>query len=287
MPLTVELVADALRAAGLTEGDVVYFHSGLKGLAPVREQAKLPNCGADMVIDAFLAVVGPDGIAACPTHCPGTCIDPATGRSRLVYDPPRTPSSVGSITNVFRQRPGAVRSAHPTHNVTAIGKHAAEFVAGHDTGSTFDANGPHGKLVAWGGKICWFNTACNTHTMTHAVEQWMDLPYMEERDAAALDPDGQVRVVHLTGFPGGPRDFYKKDGSKLSRALDASGLLTRVPVGGGVITLMDAAATCDCIRDCILRDPLLLLNDDMPDHPWVQRARRQTPEHVRVKFGRA
>jgi aminoglycoside 3-N-acetyltransferase len=282
--ITLEQIVRGLRSLGLGEGDVVYFHSGLKGLARVREQVKLPNCGADLVIDAFLQVVGPGGIASVPTHSRCT-VDPQTGEPRGVYDPATTPSRVGSITNVLRRRPEAVRSAHPTHSVTAIGERAAEFVAGHDTGHTFPKGGPHGKLVDWGGKICWFNTGPNSHTMTHAVEAWMELPYMGEVDGAVRGPGGEVRIIRLTHFPNGPRDFYKREGSKLSRALDGSDLLRWTQIGGAKVALMDAKASCDFIRDCIIRDPLLLINDDRPDDPWVQRARRQTPEHVRRTFG--
>lgn len=285
MSITVEIVAEGLRSLGLVEGDVVLLHSGLIGLAPAREQVKLSNCGADLIIDAFLAVVGPDGIVSVPTHCPETTINLKTGKSASVYDPAVTPSVVGDVTNVLRLRAGAVRSAHPTHSIAAIGNRAAEFVAGHDTGSTFDINGPHGKLVAWGGKVCWFNTEARTHTMTHAVEQWMGLPYMGERDAMQVGPNGEPEMIHMIGFPDGARDFYKREGSKLSRAMDASGLLTSAKIGGATVALMDAKATCDYIRDCIIKDPLLLIHDDRPNDSWVQRARELTPKYVQEKFG--
>ena len=44
-----------------------------------------------------------------------------------IYDPAETPSRVGSVTNLFRRRPGAVRSLQPTHSVAAIGNRAEEF----------------------------------------------------------------------------------------------------------------------------------------------------------------
>ena len=62
-----EIIKEGLSSLGLKEGDVVLLHSSLKALGPARELVKLPNCGADMVLDGFLETVGPDGLVAVPT----------------------------------------------------------------------------------------------------------------------------------------------------------------------------------------------------------------------------
>ncbi|MCJ7750674.1 MAG: AAC(3) family N-acetyltransferase, partial [Armatimonadetes bacterium] len=53
-------IADDLSRLGLAEGDVVFFHSSLTSLGWV-------DGGAEAVVDAFLDVVGPDGLVIVPT----------------------------------------------------------------------------------------------------------------------------------------------------------------------------------------------------------------------------
>jgi len=56
-----ESIADGLRALGLCASDVVLVHSDLRRLGGPRDLVKPPNCGADLLIDAFLEVLGPTG----------------------------------------------------------------------------------------------------------------------------------------------------------------------------------------------------------------------------------
>ena len=53
-----------------------------------------------------------------------------------VYDYRNTPSCVGLLTNLFRQREGVVRSLHPTHSLAGYGKNAAEYLAGEEERNT-------------------------------------------------------------------------------------------------------------------------------------------------------
>ena len=45
-----------------------------------------------------------------------------------VFDVLHEPSCVGILTNIFRQRPGVIRSWHPTHSVAAYGKDAWQSI---------------------------------------------------------------------------------------------------------------------------------------------------------------
>jgi aminoglycoside N3'-acetyltransferase len=67
MAITKQDIKAGLAELGLDEGDAVLFHSDLRTLGPARELVALPHCGADMVIDAFLETVGPNGLVAVPT----------------------------------------------------------------------------------------------------------------------------------------------------------------------------------------------------------------------------
>ena len=94
MKVTKDQIARDLRALGLENGDVVLMHSALSALGEVEG-------GADTVIDALLAVIGKEGTLAMPTMSSG------------VFRRESTPSNVGRITEVFRQRPGCCAVCTP------------------------------------------------------------------------------------------------------------------------------------------------------------------------------
>src|SRR5437016_3740323 len=95
-------IEEGLRDVGVRRGDAVFFHSSLSGFGYVVN-------GADAVIDAFLAAVGPQGTVVVPTFV----LEDRVGEFGSWWDPATTPSSVGLFTDVFRQRPEARRSHHP------------------------------------------------------------------------------------------------------------------------------------------------------------------------------
>jgi aminoglycoside 3-N-acetyltransferase len=258
MAVTKEEIKEGLGTLGLGEGDVVLFHSSLQKLGPARELVKLPNCGADLVIDAFLETVGSDGLAAVPTL--SATFAPATpdGPVRHAFDPDETPSRVGSITNVFLARPERKRSKHPTHSLAAIGNRAEAYCADHEKGSTFDRVSPYGRNFDWDGYICFFGTDNRTNTTLHVVEDWMDLPYMATTKALVKGPDGEPQEVTVRKSPKGYRDFYKKD-SRAAKVLDESGIMKWTTIGSARVGLMK---TRDCVRlfwDRMIEDPCLLL----------------------------
>lgn len=82
--------------------------------------------GADTVLDVFSQYMK-DGLLVLPTH---TWAYINKNNPRFYVD--KSPSCVGILTELFRKRPGVVRSLHPTHSVAALGKDAKEFVAGDE-----------------------------------------------------------------------------------------------------------------------------------------------------------
>ncbi len=297
MAVTLELIKRALSELGLGRGEVVLVHSDLRMLGPARELVKLPHCGADLIIDAFLETLGREGLAVVPTFTKtwDTGREPYTG---LVFDPAETPSRVGSVTNVFWRRPAALRSNHPTHSVAAIGQRADEFCRAPSDQSTFDRRGPWGKMHDWDGHVCFFGTDNRTNTTVHVVEDWMDLPYMETGAAWVKGADGRPTKVKTIKSPLGPRDFYRRN-SKCARLLEASGIIrtTRIggeatsgsasPLGGlyATISLMRVRELHRVLREGIIADSCLLLKEDSPGDEWTRRARAEVVRHVRRRFG--
>ena len=268
-----------LRKLGVETGDVLLMHSAVNTVGRARDMVRAPDTGMAWLLEALLEAAGPAGIVAVPTFTK-TFKHSADGPSGDVWDPARSPSRVGSFTDYLWRRPGAERSGHPTHSVAALGQRAQEFCAGHswrEGASTFDRNGPWGKLADWNGKILWLGTGMRTQTAVHVVEDWMRLPYLATC-VALVNDQGVTREVNVTQSPAGPRDFYRK-GSKVEQAWNAAGRGRRGKVCWADCHLMGAGEFLEWLRGALLKDPALLLSDN-PQDPWSVEARQKTAAYL-------
>jgi len=283
MAISKEDIKAGLAALGLKEGDAVLFHSDLRKLGPARELVRLPHCGADAIIDAFLETVGPNGLVAVPTLTATFAPSSPDGPVGLVFDPDTTPSRVGSVTNAFLARPDRKRSRHPTHSLAAIGARAEEYVADHEKGSTFDRISPYGKNFDWDAWLCFFGTDNRTNTTLHVVEDWMGLPYMATSRALVKGPDGQPVEVEVTKSPKGYRNFYKRN-SRAAQVLAQAGIMRWTQIGNARVGLMKCRECMRLFWDKLLEDPCLLLGYK-GENPFCDEWADRTIEHV--KCGRA
>ena len=100
---TKEELKQQLRNVGLTGKETILIHSSMKAIGEVEG-------GADIVLDAWMEYFS-EGLLLLPTHTWAN-----VNAQHPVYDYRNTPSCVGLLTNLFRQREGVVRSLHPTHS---------------------------------------------------------------------------------------------------------------------------------------------------------------------------
>lgn len=243
-----DLIA-AFRAVGLAEGDLVLVHSALRKLGPV-------DGGADTVIDALLETVGPTGTVAVPTHT-----FEIVGSRQPVFHQTLSPANVGVLTNVFRQRPNAVRNLHPTHSVAAIGPRAAEFVACPDMTTPAAADSPYGKLRDWGGKVMIIGPGLERCTFFHGCEQWAGMPWAVSEhpmQVYSIDAAGAIFPVKLHHHIVNTWDQYPK----LEPYLVEIGALTIGKAGDCDLRLLDAAKAADWVVARLKEDPSIILPED-------------------------
>ena len=110
------LVLD-LRNLGIEAGDTIFIHSSFRSIGPVIG-------GAGAVIEAFKDVVGSEGLILMPSFN-------LVEKRAETWDIETTPSTVGWLTEFFRQMDGTFRSDHYSHSVASFGKKASDFVADH------------------------------------------------------------------------------------------------------------------------------------------------------------
>ena len=243
-------IVDGLRRLGIERGDALLVHSSLSSFGYV-------DGGADCVIDALLQAIGTEGTLVLPT-----LTFSIVNASNPVFDVRTTPSVVGRITEVFRQREGVIRSLHPTHSCVAAGPLAHALTQGHERDITpCGRRSPFARLIDAQGKIVFLgvNLACNT--TFHALEEAACVPWLSDRweDLYSITREGRKLYVpsrrHSTGMN---RDFLK-----MEPVLERASVLTRGSIGAAEVTVVDAAGMEKVVLDKLTKDPFLLLSQDV------------------------
>jgi aminoglycoside 3-N-acetyltransferase len=211
-------LVQGLAALGIRSGDVLMLHSALSSLGQVEG-------GAPAVVEAILGWLGPEG----------TLVVPTLTDAAQPFAPETSPSTVGRLSEVVRQWPGAVRSRHPTHAVAAIGPKAHYLTASHERTLPCGLDSPYGKLGALRGWVLLLGVDQDRNTTWHTAETLADVPYLRTLTVHVLQPNGATQEVTLPKFPGGHRAFIGLD-----RPLREAGLLQIGRVGRAVARLMRA-----------------------------------------------
>jgi len=235
-------IEQGLRTLGLREGDIVGVHSSLSRFGYVVG-------GADAVIDALLAVVGPAGSAVMPSYSnnverleltPEEEASGITWKSRILpHDPARDSAWTGKITDTFWRRPGALRGSHPTHALAAIGPQAEELVQGWH------------KLLALDGKICLMGVTLANCSSMHLAEEGIALPaYIRQKITLPEELRKQyARSEWEIGYGPYP-DFMMMEGP-----CQARGIMQLTRIGDSIVRLARLRALIDLYHDYLAKWP--------------------------------
>ena len=224
-----DLLRDIRNNLLILPGDTVLIHSSMKSIGSVEG-------GADTVLEAFMEHIGESGLLVFPTlsYRDVTAAKP-------FFDVRNTPACTGVMPEVFRQKPGVVRSLHPTHSVAAFGRDVAEFTAGHENCSTpAPVGSPWWKLLQRKGKILFIGTGISCNTFLHGVDEWLKLP-----DLISKEPV----IVKMTGYDGNTFDSlqYRHCAGRnayygsLEERFEAAGALRRGRLGNALCHVLDCA----------------------------------------------
>jgi len=149
-----------LAALSINPSGTLMVHLSYKSIGEVKGRG-------DAVLDALMEYMRP-GLLVLPSHTWG-CV----GISNPVMDVLYTPSCVGALPEMFRRRPGVVRSLHPTHSLAAVGADAAEFVSGEEHIRTpCGRGGAYYKLWERDAQIMLIGVNFNRSTFIHGIEEW-------------------------------------------------------------------------------------------------------------------
>ncbi|NLL42129.1 MAG: AAC(3) family N-acetyltransferase [Firmicutes bacterium] len=255
---TKDQLKEHIEKLGVKPSDTLLVHSSMKALGEVEG-------GADTVLDAFSEYLAP-GLLVLPTHTWSQIND-----SYKVFDVLKEPSCVGLLTNLFRERPGVMRSWHPTHSVAALGKDAGEFIQGEETLDTpCPRQGCYGKLYDRRAKVLFLGVTLNRNTIIHGVEEWAGVPGRHTEEYQFLQirtPDGRLldRPMKRHFFPLGDVSLNYV---KLTEPFLHEGIAVQGKIGDAESILVEVAPMVELTLEFLKRNPDLFVDEDPIPKAW-------------------
>lgn len=239
----------ALRALGIKHGDTLFVHSDLKSFGKIAASVT-----RDEFLEAFLAAlkksVGVRGNIIMPTFS-------YSYTKKEVYDPLRTPSTVGLLTEYFRTRKGVARSLDPIFSVAALGPLKKYYIAvGTDCfgqGSVFE------KIFANNAKILFLGDNFSI-TFIHFVEQTYDVNYRFIKKFKGKTRIGnKLKSFEYKYFVRPLNGNVKYDLENVAGKLKKYGIVKKVPLGHSQIRLVEAKDAFEMIARGIKKNSYFLL----------------------------
>lgn len=232
-----------LRELGVRPGGALLVHSSLRSLGNFPDRAQI-------AIAALQDAVGRSGALLLPA----LSYETVTPR-RPFFDVAETPSCVGALTEVFRQRADVQRSVHPTHSVCGWGDRAAFFLQDHEQDDTpCGRHSPFYKLQETGGQILFIGCGLRPNTSMHGVEELVEPVYLFAgySNFQIRLKDGRTQIMH-----GQIHDFYgwKQRYDRLENIL-AEPDLRKGSVLGAHCYLVEAAPMWEKALRVLEEDPL-------------------------------
>ncbi len=244
-----------LQELGLQTGMDVLVHSSLRRVGKV-------TGGAETIIDCLQEILGSEGTLLMST------VSGNVNSAQPVFHVTQTPATVGTLSNIFRLRPGVVRSLHPVHSVAAIGPRAEFYTSGHLQANTpWSPDSPYGKLMRQPqGRILFLGTNFTCNTCIHALEIEARVPGLHTPTTSTLqiyDYQGQwQQIEHHWHAP--KKDYYVD----MESFVAAAGGLRYGVVGTGISRLAEAAILRQTLLPILQKTPELVIQP-LSDNTFV------------------
>ena len=242
-------LVNALLAAGVQKGDVIFSHVSL-GRLGYPEEGSDTETACKVLHEAFIEVLGDQGTLLVPTYTY------SIGKGE-VYDIQDTPSTVGPYTEYFRKLPGAVRSRDPMLAVTGMGPKAEDLLT--DLPKTCYGEGSlYHRMRKIGARICNVGISLYWATFRHHIEEVANVPFRFKKLFTGYICDKGVMSYERWIYFAAPLvTNCNPDGMKLDRKARLIGLCKSVSIGRSKIICIDSQEYFELGLDELSRDPWL------------------------------
>lgn len=249
---TKEKLLQDLAAMKIDPKGTILIHSSMKSIGQVEG-------GADTVLDALMEYMK-DGLLILPTHTWSE-----VGYKKPVYDSRTEPACVGVLPNLFRQRPGVLRSLHPTHSVAAFGKEAADYVSGEEKStSPCPREGCWGRLYDRDAEIMFLGCTMKSNTFIHGVEEWNHIPDRVSdwtQPITIVDAEGREYHVDMHRHDCHSCEDISAQYDKLEEPCRYLGVVRYGKFGDAKCIIGKARGMCDIASVFLKRNPDLFVDD--------------------------
>jgi amino acid adenylation domain-containing protein len=241
-------LANALKTMGIAAGDTVLMHSAfhvLNGFDGTPEQ----------VIDCVLSLIGESGNLAM-VSLPYTRTTSAYLRAGIPFDVQHTVSAMGVITEMFRHRPGVVRSLNPAHPIVACGPAAPWLIADHEhTMYSCGKGSPFEKLVHVQAKALFFDVSLRKMTFFHYLEDLfqdtlpVNLYEATPIESIVIDASGRQKTVQTYVFSSAAR--RDRNSRNLRKMLIKNSVVTTGKIGNTTLIVLPLHQVVECAQHMV------------------------------------
>ncbi|MCX4673060.1 aminoglycoside 3-N-acetyltransferase [Streptomyces sp. NBC_01381] len=237
-PVTRSRLIHDLTVLGLTEGDIVMFHTRMSAVGYVAG-------GAQTLIGALRDVVGEPGTLmvtcgwndALPygfSDWPRAWQD-AVRAEHPAYDPgiSEADHAYGRLPEALRRWPGAVRSRHPDACFAALGASATALMADHPWDDPHGPGSPLARLVTLGGRVLLLGAPLDSLTVLHHAEALAEAPgkrFVDYEQPILVDGERVWRRFHDIDSSAGAFDYS----SAVPKGQDPFDAIAQDMLGAGI-----------------------------------------------------
>jgi aminoglycoside 3-N-acetyltransferase len=158
--------AQAFADLGITRGDCILIHSDISVFG------KLASYNREYLFSSLINelknAVTEEGTIIMPVFSYSFC-------ENKVFEPERTKSKVGVLTEYFRNQQDVVRTRHPIFSFAIWGKNKESYLS--ISKDSFNQDSVFGKFHRNQGKILFLGAPFQSCTFIHYVEQMHGVPY--------------------------------------------------------------------------------------------------------------
>lgn len=233
---------------GIKKGDTICVHSQLFLLgAPACRKHELLS----YLCKILLECIGENGTLIMPAFTYSFC-------RKEVFDVRNTPSTVGILTEYFRQLPDTDRTVHPIFSFAVYGKRKKEFL---DIGldAFDDKNSVYGKMLQSNDKILLLG-APRGYTFYYLAEQSVGVSHRFYKHFTGEIIDGDKRYCMTVPYYVRHLDMVSaEDEDKVNEYLTKQKIQTVEALCNGSISMFECRSMFECCTEKIKQDETFFL----------------------------